>query len=171
MNPSKVGIFVGQDEINLYFVFPTKRRPFDCTLEFLEVKMIKQFSVMFLVFVSVQSYAKSLTTGRYTLAGPRSCMNGAAIEDSGFTENVSEYTFNIGEGTLQISMKYQGNPVLMEYAWTDLNSERIQVSPITQGSNQFQISQEGQKLTAFFEDRTGKFCGGGQIATPMKLIQ
>lgn len=23
MNPSKVGIFVGQDEINLYFVFPT----------------------------------------------------------------------------------------------------------------------------------------------------
>lgn len=111
------------------------------------------------------------TSGRYTLAGTRSCVNGAAIEDAGFTENVSEYTFIVGEGTLQISMKYQGNSVLMEYTWTDLNSGKIQVWPITQGANQFQISPDGQRLTAYFEDRTGRFCGGGQIATPMKLIQ
>ncbi|GEM_PF-4533498 len=99
-------------------------------------------------------------------------MNGAPIEDSGFTGNVSEYTFNIGEaGTLRISMKFQSSPVVMEYTWLDTNSERIQVSPVTEGSNEFQISQDNQQLTAFFEDRTGKFCGGGLIATPMKMSQ
>jgi hypothetical protein len=126
---------------------------------------------MLLTLIGVQSFAKPIAAGHYVLAGARTCLNGSSIEDSGFTGNVTEYTFDVAAGTLQISMKFKGAPVSLDYTWTDLNSGKIQVSPIAQGSNEFQISQADQQLTALFEDRTGKLCGGGQIATPMKLLQ
>ncbi len=126
-------------------------------------------SGLILAVLSTAVNALAVRPGTYIPAGDRVCVNGAIIEDSGFTSTVTEYTFLVSADHLTISMKFKGNPVVMEYSLGELIDGKTQVNPITEGSNTFQLEQNGSQITALFTDHSSKFCGGDQIAALMKI--